>query len=709
MRNLPIQVAANCTDRKLDDTLFSWKQFLDILRECTPHGTLGLKDYLNADTDTKRSQKDFHGWVPCSVKATSDGRRIQKNMDMAHLLVLDIDDGLSLEDIRKRLGRYEYAVHSTYSHSEEKPKWRVVLPLLKPIPATELPALFDQVNQMFDHQLDASCGHDPARMYYLPGCPPDAEKLFTFEHNSGEWLDADSMIAKKVESGEVISGVTPETTPKLSKDISFEVGYPDGQRTRELTRRAGHCVAAGMSEEDTTLRCLQWNKLNTPPLDEAKVISTVKSISKLHAEKESELEKSSARLIEEMNQEYAWIERHGLIYRNKYGDLIKIERLRQQMANTHIRAQVRGSYKDVTYADAWHSSPKRKKFDDIVFMPGKPAVHKGCINLWRSWGAEPAEGDIGPWNELLDHLFNGDAEMRRWFEQWAAYPIQHPGEKLNSAVVFWSALQGVGKTLIGETIGKIYGEHFKTISAVELHSRFNGWARDCQFVLGEENSSADHRADSNKLKHLITGSTIFVEEKFQPSVEMPNRVNFFFTSNHPDAFHMEAHDRRFFVMEIIAPKLSGEFYTGFIKWRDNGGTAALMHYFLQMDLTEFDPKASPPLTDSKREMIEISRSEVERWINDTLYDDATIRDIFGREVATIDEVIYRYHSEHPHSRCTTTAMSRALRRKHRYAHSRVMTHAGRKSLISLTKHDVWKSLDNSAWAKEYRKPMPMSL
>lgn len=708
MRDLTIQLVENCTDNILQNAVAPWEQVLEILKTCTPHGSLSLEDYLKSDSKTRHSQKDNGGWIPCSVK-DQEGRRIQGNMDMAHLLVLDIDDGLSLEDIRKRVGRYEYAVHSTYSHSEEKPKWRVVLPLLKPIPATKLSALFDQVNQMFDNKLDASCGHDPARMYYLPGCPPDAEKLFTFEHNSGEWLDADSMIAEKMESGEVFSGGASEASPKLSKVISFEVGYPDGQRTRELTRRVGHCVATGMSEEETTLRCLQWNEFNTPPLDKAKVISVVKSICKIHAEKESVLENDSARLIGEMNQKYAWIERHGLVYRYKYRDLVKIDKLRQQMANTHIKAKIRGTYKDMTHADAWHVSPDRKKFDDLVFLPGKPAVHENCINLWRGWGVEPSEGDIGPWNELLNHLFNGDAEMRHWFECWAAYPIQHPGVKLNSAVVFWSALQGVGKTLIGETIGRIYGENFKTISAVELHSRFNGWARDCQFVLGEENSSADHRADSNKLKHLITGNTIFVEEKFQPSMEMPNRVNFIFTSNHPDAFYLEAHDRRFFVWSITAPKLSSEFYAGFVQWRDNGGTAALMHHFMQMELSEFDPKASPPLTDSKREMIEISRSDLERWISDAFDSDAAIEDVFGKQVATIDDVIKRYHCEHPHSRCNTTSMSRALRRNHRYAQCRVMTHAGRKSLISLTQHDDWASRDGRAWAEEYKKPMPMIL
>src|SRR5665647_3225343 len=226
-----------------------------------------------------------------------------------------------------------------------------------------------------------------------------------------------------------------------------------------------------------------------------------------------------------MNKQYAWIERLCCIYRFKYRDLVAYEKIRQKLANTHVKAFRNDKMKDMTHAEAWMSSPARLGFEDLVFSPGDGKVVDGSINLWRGWGVESKAGDVSLWNELLDHIFNGDNEMRQWFECWVAYPIQNPGIKLNTAVVFWSSQQGVGKTLIGETVGKIYGKHFSVISATELHSAFNNWARDCQFVLGEENSSADHRADANKLKHLITGGTVFVNEKYQPALEMKNRVN----------------------------------------------------------------------------------------------------------------------------------------------------------------------------------------
>jgi hypothetical protein len=61
-------------------------------------------------------------------------------------------------------------------------------------------------------------------------------------------------------------------------------GYPDGQRTGELTRRAGYCLGPkNMSAEQAVEACLDWNCHNTPPLSNEKVRSTVCSIAKAEA------------------------------------------------------------------------------------------------------------------------------------------------------------------------------------------------------------------------------------------------------------------------------------------------------------------------------------------------------------------------------------------------------------------------------------------
>jgi len=57
----------------------------------------------------------------------------------------------------------------------------------------------------------------------------------------------------------------------------------DGERTAHLTRIAGYALGRGMDEKAVIALCLGWNTRNDPPLDEAKVSSTVASLARTHA------------------------------------------------------------------------------------------------------------------------------------------------------------------------------------------------------------------------------------------------------------------------------------------------------------------------------------------------------------------------------------------------------------------------------------------
>jgi putative DNA primase/helicase len=93
--------------------------------------------------------------------------------------------------------------------------------------------------------------------------------------------------------------------------------------------------------------------------------------------------------------------------------------------------------------------------------------------------------------------------------QTLAYPLQHPGTKMLSAVAVQSTGQGLGKTLVGKTIGLLYGEHnTTTIGSADLTGNFNDWALDKQFVVGDEIATKeDNKRDAyNNRKTLLPGA-----------------------------------------------------------------------------------------------------------------------------------------------------------------------------------------------------------
>ena len=284
----------------------------------------------------------------------------------------------------------------------------------------------------------------------------------------------------------------------------------------------------------------------------------------------------------------------------------------------------------------WLSFPGRLNYNTITYEPGKDKIIETSIgnktalnyNAWTGWGTTPKKGNIAPWSTLMDSWFP-EKEHRTWFEQWLAYPLQHPGTKMTTAVVVWSPKQGTGKSLVGYTMREIYGrKNFSEIGQDDLHNNYTSWAENKQFIMGDEISGYDKRRDIDKLKQFITQETLMVKKKYIPEYEVPFCANFYFTSNHANAIFIERNDRRFFVHQIETELGSDWFINVYDKWlyRENGA-AHLHHYLLNLNLDGVHHKAPAMITDSKIEMIEDNSNALTAFV-DNLF---AQREEFNRE------------------------------------------------------------------------------
>ena len=272
--------------------------------------------------------------------------------------------------------------------------------------------------------------------------------------------------------------------------------------------------------------------------------------------------------------------------------------------------------KKIQTAKSWMEWPGRSKVHSMTYRPGEPEIIDNELNLWRGWGCEPdPAAGIEPWEKLLDYLFNDYPDERQWFEQWCAYPIQHPGSKLATACVLTGVTQGTGKTLIGVTLKQIYGENGAQINETALHNDRNTWAVNKQFIVGDEINGTGRRSSADRLKSMITQKEMRVDQKFIPEYYIPDCVNYYFTSNHPDAFILDEHDRRYFIHEVSRSPLPTGFFDRYDEWLwHGGGPAALFAHLLQVDCSGFNPNGRAPWTDAKKEMVRFSRTDVGAWV-----------------------------------------------------------------------------------------------
>lgn len=322
--------------------------------------------------------------------------------------------------------------------------------------------------------------------------------------------------------------------------------------------------------------------------------------------------------LHKMNEEVVYIENPSLVLRHRDNYKMSVNTFKNEVYANRTFIDVTGEKpKLVKTADEWVKWAGRAMVNKFVYEPGQPLYVQGnALNLWKGLPYEPKKGNIKPWLDFMEYVFGDDKEARKWFECWLAYPLQHLGTKLFTAVVMWSVATGTGKTLIGHTMQRIYGENSIMIRKRDLVAGDNSFAENKQFILGEEITGDEKRGMVDDLKSLITNQEMRINIKYVPQYSIMSPANYYFTSNNPDAFFLDETDRRFFIHEIVGNPLPEEWYTKvYDPWyKSDEGIAALLYYFLNMDLATFNPMSKAPMTNAKAEMIENSRSVLANWV-----------------------------------------------------------------------------------------------
>lgn len=274
--------------------------------------------------------------------------------------------------------------------------------------------------------------------------------------------------------------------------------------------------------------------------------------------------------------------------------------------------------KKMAAAPTWLKWEFRANVNHLTYAPGKDMIFEDdgtmAYNSWPGWGCEPKKGDVKPFLKLIDHLFkDAEPEFVQWFLRWCAYPIQHPGTKMFSSVVIHGVVHGTGKSLIGVTLSKVYGKNYTKINQKDLERDYNDWAENKQFVMGDEITGSNKRAEADFLKDLITQERVRINTKYVPIYEVPDCINYLFTSNHPDAFFLEDRDRRYAIHEVLVDALPDAFYKEYMAWLKSDGPSALFEYLQTHDLGTFNPSAPAYASAAKQRMIADSKSDLGAW------------------------------------------------------------------------------------------------
>ncbi len=261
--------------------------------------------------------------------------------------------------------------------------------------------------------------------------------------------------------------------------------------------------------------------------------------------------------------------------------------------------------------------------DQVGFDPSgaDPGVK---LNTWRGWPMLPKAGKCELLLDLLRYLCSDDPHgdaIFHWILCWMAWPLQHPGAKLSSAIIMHGP-QGTGKSTVFQTLAKIYGDYSTVLNQRGLEDKFNAdWSDSKLFILAEEVvTRAEMWHIKNELKELVTGEWIRVNPKNIAAYRQRNQVNIVYLSNENQPLPLDNDDRRHLVV-YTPPPLPEDYFDELYVEIDAGGVAAFYQYLLDYDTAGFHPKKKPPMTEAKQALMQLASPSEIRFVNDWLMGD----------------------------------------------------------------------------------------
>lgn len=159
------------------------------------------------------------GW---SAAVFRENKRGLENVERVTAAVLDYDGTDTIDGAVGDWGRFYGLLHTTKKHGDDAHRFRVILPLIRPVSAFEWSALWVRLNAYAGGKLDAAA-KDASRFWYLPGVVDGGS--FSARELGRQVLDVDEWLRK------------PDPTPKV------ETYIPPPRSQDEIEQRAISYIA----------------------------------------------------------------------------------------------------------------------------------------------------------------------------------------------------------------------------------------------------------------------------------------------------------------------------------------------------------------------------------------------------------------------------------------------------------------------------------
>lgn len=479
-------------------------------------------------------------------------QRSYANLVASHAVPLDLDLGHYIwteADIRVRLAGYAFTAWTSYSHTPEAPRWRVVVPVERPMTRGEHYATWETLATLFNRDCGES-SKDATRLNYLPGTclHPEHAQFIT---GAGAMLPVSA-----VPEGTEHRAGTDDLT---DAPIEGWAGPEDDEQLLLYMRTNRRAAEDAFGDGPTRFEAL-WT-------------ADVAALAARHPPVEADQQFDHTRADAALANELAFYTgSHGtrcldlfmrsvLAQRDRFREdkarraiLLACERDPEQHAFLSPKSRIAAQPAVTLAADGTVSSPisdaaagTSSAADFFAYLPQHDYIHRPTGLHWPaasldgtvgkdarmmldlthpvhllSWApglperfqwrdldetsAKSADSwtynryqaprtprrsgaQIDPWINLLNALYPTDAEhILKYF----ADAVQNPGRKCNHALVLGSEVHGIGKDTLLKPLKWAVGEkNYAIISPAEIFDKNNAWAASVVVQISETRNVGD--------------------------------------------------------------------------------------------------------------------------------------------------------------------------------------------------------------------------
>ena len=310
-------------------------------------------------------------------------------------------------------------------------------------------------------------------------------------------------------------------------------------------------------------------------------------------------------------------------------------RQRQRPNPADSRVDQEGKPKYIA-ASAWLD--RNRSVEQMTWAPGLPPVIADKLIIEGGWIERPGvscfnlyhsptlphgdQNQAAPWVDHVRTIYPNDADH---IISWLAHRVQHPHQKVNHALIL-SGYPGIGKDTLLEPVKRAIGPwNFREASPTQVMGRFNGFLKSVILRISEIKDLGE--TDRFKLYEHMKAYTaappdvLRCDEKHIREHSILNVCGVVYTTNYKaEGLYLPADDRRHYVAWSTFRKedFTEQYWTELWAFLDSGGDRHVAAYLANLDLSDFNPKLPPPLTDAFWEIVNAHRAPEDAEMLDTL-------------------------------------------------------------------------------------------